>query len=181
MSRHDRFGERLDDDDAVSLWDDPDSTAPLPERRCELCSTTLVPINGSPWCRECDLLVSARLRVPIHERWAPAVGLDEVIVSDRGRVAKLLKIDTAHRYPRVNVGKEKRYVHHLVAEAHHGPRPEGLLALHADDDPNNPSAGNIRWGTAAENAADAHKNRIRTKAGQGEDTPPAGLAGGVSS
>jgi hypothetical protein len=155
MSRHDRFGERLDDD-AVTLWGDP---APVPQRHCELCSRPLAPITGSAWCRECDLIVSARLRVPIHERWAPAVGLDDVIVSDRGRVARLLKIDSAHRYPRFSIGGRKVYVHHAVAQAFHGERPDGLLALHADDVPDHNDAQNLSWGTAKQNAADAKRNR----------------------
>jgi HNH endonuclease len=165
MSRHDRTGERIDDDDAVvrpwTLWDAPAApAAPVPERLCELCGTTLAPITGSAWCRECDLLVSARLRVVIHERWAPAVGLADVIVSDRGRIAKLLPIDTAHRYPRFSVGGRKVYVHHAVAEAWHGERPDGLLVLHADDVPDHNDARNLSWGTAKQNGADAKRNRI---------------------
>ncbi|HTX94824.1 MAG TPA: HNH endonuclease [Mycobacterium sp.] len=102
--------------------------------------------------------------MPIHERWAPAVGLDDVIVSERGRVAKLLKIDTAHRYPRVSIGEEKRYVHQLVAEVWHGPRPEGQLARHLDDVPEHCTAENVAWGTPAENYADAVRNgRIAIK------------------
>jgi hypothetical protein len=65
-------------------------------------------------------------------------------------VGSLLNVDTAHRYPRVSVGGEKRYLHALVAEAWHGPRPDGLLVLHYDDDPDNPSAENIQWGTRRE-------------------------------
>jgi hypothetical protein len=125
--------------------------------------------------------VRNRLRVPIHERWAAAVRLDYMMVSDKGRVAKLLTIDTAHRYPRFSIGGRKVYVHHAVAEAFYGERPKGVLALHADDDPLNPSAENLRWGSRAENTADARRSgRIKTKAGHGEDTPPAGLTRGVS-
>jgi hypothetical protein len=80
MSRHDRTGERIDDDDDVvrpspTLWDDPAASAtPVPERRCELCGTTLAPITGAAWCRECNLLVSARLRVPVQEPIARPLG-----------------------------------------------------------------------------------------------------------
>jgi hypothetical protein len=96
----------------------------------------------------------------VNERWAPAVGLDDVIVSDRGRVAKLLKIDGSHKYPRVSVGGAKHYVHVMVAEAWHGERPAGLLALHGDDVSDHNDATNLRWGSHAENAADAKRNRI---------------------
>jgi hypothetical protein len=50
-------------------------------------------------------------------------------------VARLLKADTSHRYLRVSIGGEKRYVHQLVAEAWHGERPAGQVARHLDDVP----------------------------------------------
>jgi len=131
---------------------------------CELCRCDLAPGNVSRWCAECALIVGQRLGVVVDERWRDHPD-GEHVVSERGRVARLLRVDTAHRYPRVSVG-EKRYVHHIVAEAWHGPRPEGLLVLHHDDDPLNPRAENLRWGSPKENAADARRNRIKTKAGR---------------
>jgi hypothetical protein len=169
MSRHDRFGERTDDDDApvrpsATLFDDPDAAAaPLPERRCELCSTALAPTTGGPICAECRLVIRNRLGVEIPERWAPAVGLDDVIVSDRGRVARLLTIDRSHRYERVSIGGEKRFVHQLVCGAFHGPRPSGLLALHADDVSEHNDATNLSWGSAKQNSADAKRNRTNKR------------------
>ncbi len=96
----------------------------------------------------------------MEERWRDLDG--EHVVSDQGRVAKLLPADRSHRYPRVYLGGERRYLHAVVAEAWHGPRPDGKQALHWDDDPDNPHASNIRWGTPAENAADAKRNRMTT-------------------
>lgn len=136
---------------------------------CELCGCELLPANASGWCAECSLLVSARLRVTVEERWREHPD-GEHVVSERGRVARLLKVDRSHRYPRVSIGGEKRYLHVLVAEAWHGPRPDGLLALHADDVPENCTAENLAWGTPAENAADARRNRTKTTTG----TEPAG-------
>jgi hypothetical protein len=52
-----------------------------------------------------------------------------------------------------------KYLHQLVAESWHGPRPDGAQALHWDDDPDNPHPDNIRWGTPLENAADRRRNR----------------------
>jgi hypothetical protein len=159
MSRHNRYGDRTDDQ--PDLWS---PSAPPPERRCELCSSVLAPSNGDAWCRECQLLVSAQLGRVLEERWRDHPD-GEHVVSERGRVARLLRVDTAHRYPRVSVAGVKRYVHHLVAEAWNGPRPEGLLALHQDDDPANPAADNLSWGSPAQNYADAVRNgRIRGKA-----------------
>ncbi len=47
-----------------------------------------------------------------------------------------------------------RGAHQLVCEAFNGPRPEGLQCRHLDGDPSNNTPGNLRWGTAKENAAD---------------------------
>jgi hypothetical protein len=47
----------------------------------------------------------------------------------------------------------------MVAEVWHGPRPEGLLALHADDVPDHNHAQNLSWGTAKQNSADAKRDR----------------------
>jgi hypothetical protein len=85
--------------------------------------------------------------------------MDSVIVSDRGRIARLLTVDYSHRYPRLSIDGKKRYLHTLVAEAFIGPRPHGQLVLHGDDDPLNPDARNLRFGSHAENAADARRNR----------------------
>lgn len=123
---------------------------------CELCGCQLSPTNASGWCAECTLLVVNRLDVAVEERWRD---LDGLVVSERGRVARLLPVDSSHRYPRVSVAGQKRYVHQLVAEAWHGPRPDGALALHHDDDPDNPDARNLRWGSHADNAEDARRNR----------------------
>ena len=172
--RYDRYGDPIEPDEAPpipTLFDQPAAPgAAAPARRtpplqCELCGCALLPANSTGWCRECELIVSARLRVVVEER-SRDLGDEEHVVSERGRVARLLNLDRSHRYPRVSIGGRKRYIHALVAEAWHGPRPDGLLALHADDDPDNPSAENIRWGSHAENYADARRNgRIKTKAG----------------
>lgn len=51
-----------------------------------------------------------------------------------------------------------RFVHHLVAEVFLGPRPEGLLVLHRDGNPANNRAGNLYYGTAKQNVADARRH-----------------------
>lgn len=125
---------------------------------CILCSGPLEVINNSDICAECRLLIHNLLDVRIDGRWRDHPD-GEHVVSDRGRIARVLTIDRAHRYPRVSVAGRKVYIHHLVAETWHGPRPDGLLLLHADDDPDNPHAENLRWGTPAENAADRRRNQ----------------------
>lgn len=49
-------------------------------------------------------------------------------------------------------------VHRLVLEAFVGPCPDGMVACHWDDDPDNNALDNLRWGTLVENARDALRN-----------------------
>jgi HNH endonuclease len=42
-------------------------------------------------------------------------------------------------------------VHILMLETFIGPRPEGMLALHCDDDPLHCVLSNLKWGTPSEN------------------------------
>lgn len=49
-------------------------------------------------------------------------------------------------------------VHILVARAFIGPRPQGLLVCHRDDDPANNTLGNLRYATRVDNAADSKVN-----------------------
>lgn len=55
---------------------------------------------------------------------------------------------------------ETRPVHHLVLEAFVGPRPEGMIGRHLDDDKHNNHPSNLAWGTDTENKADAARNGI---------------------
>lgn len=48
-------------------------------------------------------------------------------------------------------GQKDVSVHVLVAEAFHGPRPDGMEVLHRDADRANNRADNLRWGTRTEN------------------------------
>lgn len=56
---------------------------------------------------------------------------------------------------RYNGSRDYKKVHHLVAEAFLGPRPEGLLIRHLNGDGGDNRAENLAYGTHAENAADA--------------------------
>lgn len=128
---------------------------------------------------------------PVHqasdgERWLPVPGWDGYEVSDIGRVRSwwvrwgrsgrranrptLLSPSMRGGYPRVPLcGKEggrsrhrEAFVHHLVLEAFIGPRPEGMICRHLDDDRGNARLDNLCWGTHAENVADMQ--RLGTKA-----------------
>jgi hypothetical protein len=109
------------------------------------------------------------------EEWRPIAGFPDYLVSDLGRVVSRRPHARArvkdcpprelaggqngqgYRYVKVSRDGEfsvKRYVHHLVAEAFHGPRPEGLHVRHIDGDSLNNAADNLRYGTASENERD---------------------------
>jgi HNH endonuclease/NUMOD4 motif len=74
--------------------------------------------------------------------------------SGNGRQMVLLYSDSDSGLPR----RVARKVHHLVLEAFVGPRPEGMEALHWDDDPSNNHLINLRWGTHSENVHDSVRN-----------------------
>lgn len=132
--------------------------------RCLLCKDhELTEHNASGVCAECRLTVHNLLNLRIEERWRPVelAGTDNVIVSDQGRVARLIPIDNSGHYPRVSLVGRRFYLHTLIARAFHGPRPRGQLVLHGDDIPTNATAGNLRYGTHRQNAEDRSRNRRR--------------------
>ncbi len=126
--------------------------------------------------------------VPLSEQWRPVIGWELLYeVSDRGRVRTCRRqmpcIDPAGRYAvrtlpcvllkqAINkrghrrvmlkiVGRKKchAYVHILVAAAFIGPRPDGLLVCHRNDDKRDNHEPNLYYGTKLQNARDAMLNR----------------------
>lgn len=121
-----------------------------------------------------------------NEIWKTVVGYPMYEVSNLGRVRswnangggagdrtskrrsepKVLKHKVngspGRKYPAVTLyeaGKARvRHIHRLVAEAFLGPRPEGMWVCHADDDPLNNNANNLRYDTPSANARDAIRN-----------------------
>ena len=77
-----------------------------------------------------------------------------------GRVLKLAMGQGG--YPSVqlkmNGHRESVFVHHLVLESFIGPRPDGCIALHWDDNRHDNRVENLRWGTHSENRRDAVRN-----------------------
>lgn len=117
----------------------------------------------------------------ITEVWTLIVGWPHYEVSDQGQVRSIDRRvlgrwgSTCLRHGRVlkqSIGTDEYRVvtlsekprrrlakiHHLVAEAFIGPRPEGTLVLHWDDDPGNNQVSNLRYGTQSENINDAVRN-----------------------
>ena len=92
------------------------------------------------------------------------------MVSSEGRMAKLMstKPGRALVYPQFGLvapgvkGRVRRYLHDLVLTAFVGPRPEGAVARHLNDDPTDNRLVNLAWGTRSENQHDAFRNGRRT-------------------
>ena len=80
--------------------------------------------------------------------------------SNGARNMRVLKcILTMHGYHQVNLWRDGVsrccFVHRIVCEAFHGPRPDGKLHVaHGDGSPLNNRADNLRWASSLENEAD---------------------------
>ncbi|WP_423489008.1 HNH endonuclease signature motif containing protein [Mycobacteroides sp. PCS013] len=75
------------------------------------------------------------------------------------RTGKLLVLDaTSTPYPRCVLDGQKVKVHHAVLAAFVGPRPEGMLVLHSNDDPSDNRLENLRYGTISDNQMDSVAN-----------------------
>jgi hypothetical protein len=139
-------------------------------RLCAICGTELRDDNHANCCLECRLLAQAEFFE--DEVWLPIVGHQGWEISDRGRIrganSHRIVVPDDDRYPRVWLNGRRRRVHVLMAETWLGPRPFGMQILHADDRPANAHIANIRYGTAAANAADRTRDRA---AGDGQAGP----------
>ena len=100
----------------------------------------------------------------INEEWRPVPFDERYSVSSLGRVRgplKMLKLMPKRaNYLKVSIKAKYYFVHHLVALAFIGPKPEGCMVLHRDDDRSNNSADNLYYGTAADNASDRVTNGL---------------------
>ena len=110
----------------------------------------------------------------MDEFWKSIPGDYLYEISDKGRVRNLctghvlVPMMTGSRRPsaqraKVRVSTKPRVdleVGALVLTIFYGPRPDGAVVMHLDDDPTNNSTDNLRWGTSADNARDmARKGR----------------------
>lgn len=120
-------------------------------------------------------------------KWETITGFDNYMVSDSGLVKSIYRkvITTAGWYGtaphhktvrerilspnltkngylfvclRNNNKHHSKKIHHLVMEAFVGPRPEGLVVLHKDNDRLNNSLINLEYGTMAKNTQDYFKS-----------------------
>jgi hypothetical protein len=77
-------------------------------------------------------------------------------------------------YAQVQLGDRRIYVHHLVAEAFIGPRPDGHVINHKDANKRNNAAANLEYVTPKENSA--HANALVPRP-RGPNKPPRPLKG----
>ncbi len=117
------------------------------------------------------------------EAWYPVPSLSGYEISSRFRVRSWRVKGSKHRRadsPKpLAVGRMKAgylyfnarldgrrlivYVHHVVAELAHGPRPQGLDVLHEDDVKSNNDPANLYYGTERQNSDDAFRNGGRLR------------------
>lgn len=127
-----------------------------------------------------------------QEEWRPVVGYEGYYeVSNLGMVrgAKRRGSSGAPLKPHVNrnghqtvklsmaMARRTRYVHHLVLAAFVGARHEDAITRHLNGIPSDNRVENLRWGNAAENAADSlrhgtHANLRKTHCNYGHEYTP---------
>lgn len=108
----------------------------------------------------------------VDEEWRDVPGRPGYIVSDQGRVAKLMSSRPGpNGYIQFSIPRSpgsvlrfRDYLHHWVLWAFKGPQPEGLMARHLNDVSTDNRADNLEWGTRSENSLDAIRNGHRTYA-----------------
>lgn len=59
---------------------------------------------------------------------------------------------------------QTKLVHHLVAEAFHGPRPQGMRVLHSNGNLLDNRPGNLRYGTESDNRFDSVRHGTHVQA-----------------
>lgn len=113
------------------------------------------------------------------EQWLPIAGYEGAYeVSDAGRVRSLDRVNSrgwrltgkvlsparSNRHGHLHVllctpgVQDSRFVHTLVLEAFVGPRPPGMHACHANDEPSDNRVENLRWDTPRANRLDSVRN-----------------------
>lgn len=120
------------------------------------------------------------------EVWVTSPSLPDYEVSSYGRVMRKpyqrampnggLRTYGGHKHFGQDTGegrmifvyKGKSYkVHQLVCEAFNGPRPDGLVCLHLDENYTNNRPENLKWGTQKENLnAEGFLEYCRSRTGE---------------
>ena len=122
----------------------------------------------------------------MEEKWKPITGLDGYEISDHGSCKSLDRIVPYGKKGAITTRKGQLLAPFLVSnngnrsgalavslgrgvrikigatvlETFVGPRPEGAIVRHLDDNPYNNHVDNLRWGTYSENMHDMVRNGI---------------------
>lgn len=107
----------------------------------------------------------------VMTEWRPVVGFESWYeVSEEGvrslRLGKMLSPSKGGKGRYVTyglrgqpgTGQKTRTFHSLLADAFLGPRPEGMMVLHRDDNRHNNTLKNLYYGTPSDNNHDAVRN-----------------------
>ena len=125
----------------------------------------------------------------MNEEWREVVGFSDYEVSSQGRFRRVTggqgakaglvlrwHVCVSTAYPTIRFFKDgkqsARCVHQVVAQAFHGPRPEGMQVRHLDGNTMNCNASNLSYGTAVENGQDKVRHG---RSSYGEKNPKAKL------
>jgi hypothetical protein len=102
--------------------------------------------------------------------WRSIDGFEGYFVSEGGNIWSTQKSDVKLLKPYINPfgykmvnlssgwRRKTLYVHELVAAAFHGPRAKGQVIRHLDGNSHHNAATNLKYGSVAENSADAIKH-----------------------
>lgn len=97
------------------------------------------------------------------EIWLPVVGqesdyavsnlgrLKRISISRSSHVGRILRPRITKRYLQISLGQKRHYVHHVVAAAFHGPRPDTYEINHKDGQNFNNRAANLEYLTPQAN------------------------------
>lgn len=127
---------------------------------CWNCCGTPGPISER-FCDDCLGEILRGSTAGEGEFWINHPVWPSYFLSSFGRVKRrgvILNPYRQGRYPAIIIKGQKRKVHILVLESFIGLRPDGLLGLHWDDDPDNNFLHNLHWGDTKANSADAKRN-----------------------
>lgn len=79
-----------------------------------------------------------------------------------GKTLKTRPNNCGYHYVSISVGGKQvtRYVHHLVAEAFLGPRPDGYVVSHENDNKDDNNLSNLLYRTYSDNVQRAYKSGV---------------------
>ena len=110
--------------------------------------------------------------------WRPAFGYEGIyevsslghvrrVVGDRNAVAGMImavRVSRTNDYPAVSLSRggvcRTHFLHQIVAESFHGPRPVGMEINHKDRNKCNPAADNLEYVTRSGNRNHAYANGV---------------------